>query len=70
MARRTLSVAQAAGRVSYVHAPPNVTPPNAPPQGTPPAAAPFALPDEEPAPSPLLASLLGLAGAAPHNPDE
>ncbi|KAG8789928.1 hypothetical protein FRC12_013157 [Ceratobasidium sp. 428] len=70
MARRTLSVAQAAGRVSYVDAPPDVTPSHAPAQGTPPAVAPFALPDGEPAPSPLLASLFGLAGATPHNPDE
>ncbi|KAG8775027.1 hypothetical protein FRC12_001701 [Ceratobasidium sp. 428] len=70
MARRTLPVVQAAGRVFYVDVPPGVAPPNALPQDTPPAAPPVVLPDEEPAPSPLLASLFGLADAAPHNPDE
>ncbi|KAG8706969.1 hypothetical protein FRC09_002093 [Ceratobasidium sp. 395] len=70
MARRTLSVTQAAGCLSHVDAPPNVTPPNAPPQDTLPAAPPFALPGEEPAPSPLLASLFGLANAISHTPDE
>ncbi|KAG8751792.1 hypothetical protein FRC12_012260 [Ceratobasidium sp. 428] len=70
MARRTLSVARAAGRVSYIHVPPNVVPPNALPQRTPPAAPPVVLPGEEPAPPPLLASLFGLARAVAHGPDE
>ncbi|KAG8706823.1 hypothetical protein FRC09_002181 [Ceratobasidium sp. 395] len=70
MARRTLSVAQAAGRVSYIHVPPDAVPPNAILQDTPPAAPPVALPDEEPVTPPLLASLFGLAGAVAHDLDE
>ncbi|KAG8709386.1 hypothetical protein FRC09_000693 [Ceratobasidium sp. 395] len=70
MARRTLSVAQAAGRVYYIHVPVDVVLLNAPPQHTPPAAPPVALPVEEPAPSPLLGSLFGQAGAVAHDPDE
>ncbi|KAG8775026.1 hypothetical protein FRC12_001700 [Ceratobasidium sp. 428] len=70
MARRTHSVVQAVGRVSYIDTPLDVVPPNASPPHTPPAAPPVALPVEEPASSPLLVSLFGLANAAPHNPDE
>ncbi|KAG8771427.1 hypothetical protein FRC12_003625 [Ceratobasidium sp. 428] len=72
MARRTLSVAQAASRISYIDIPPNVVPPNTPPQHTPAAAAaaPAALPGDEPVPSLLLASLFGLTDVVARGPDE
>ncbi|KAG8709388.1 hypothetical protein FRC09_000695 [Ceratobasidium sp. 395] len=70
MARRTLSVAQAAGRVYYIHVPVDVVLLNAPPQHTPPAAPPVALPVEEPAPSPLLGSPFGLADVIARGPEE
>ncbi|KAG8789920.1 hypothetical protein FRC12_013149 [Ceratobasidium sp. 428] len=70
MARRILSVAQAAGHEPHIHVPPSVAPPNASPPHTPPAAPPVALPDVEPAPSPLLASLFGLTDVIARGSDE